>query len=460
MSTEKKPWSGRFSASTDELMEQFNASIGFDRKLLELDVAGSVAYARALHKAGVLTAEEVERLVQGLQQAKEDLLSDKTHLRPALEDIHMAVEQRLTDLVGPLGGKLHTGRSRNDQISLDERLYMRQSVGSLADRIRELQSVLLNSAESYRNVVLPGYTHLQQAQPILLSHYTLSLFWMLERDRGRLENAQERADVLPLGSGALAGSTYAVDREFLARELGFSAISENSIDAVSDRDFLIEFLAAVSILMMHLSRFCEDLIIWSSREFGFVVLDDAFATGSSMMPQKKNPDSLELIRGKCGRVYGDLMSLLTTMKGVPLTYAKDMQEDKEPVFDAAETAEVCLRVFARVWETMSIHPDRMRAAIDDQVLSTDLADYLVKQGVSFRESHHLVGVLVRQTEQDGGKLASLRLEDLQRHSEKFQKDVLELLSPESSLCARNIPGGTGNRAVEEQIKKARAALSR
>ena len=454
----QKLWSGRFNAATDELMERFNASIGFDRKLLEVDVAGSVVYAQALHKAGVLEAGEVERLIEGLQQVRQEISAPGCKLGPELEDIHMAVETRLPQIVGALGGKLHTGRSRNDQVSLDERLYLRQAVLSLQQQIRHLQADLLQVAEKFASVVLPGYTHLQQAQPILFSHYVLSLFWMLERDKGRLEDSWKRADFLPLGAGALAGSTFPLDREFMARELGFSQVSPNSLDAVSDRDFLLECLAALSIIMMHLSRFCEDLIIWSSAEFGFVELDDAFATGSSMMPQKKNPDSLELIRGKSGRVYGDLISLLTTMKGIPLTYAKDMQEDKEPFFDAFETTQISLEVFAGVWETLELHPERMEQVIDGYVLATDLADYLVRQGMAFRDAHHVIGGLVRKAVAAGKALTALDLYELRKHSDQFGEDVVELLDVRHSLALRNIAGGTGPDAVQVQLQQARALM--
>ena len=454
-----KPWGGRFSSATDDLMERFNASIGFDRKLLDVDVAGSVAYARALHRAGILTADELQRILEGLERVREDLQADETLLGNELEDIHMAVERRLTDLIGTLGGKLHTGRSRNDQVSLDERLYLKVAIASVQERVRALQTVLADSAETYLDVVLPGYTHLQPAQPILFAHYALSLFWMLDRDHGRLKDTWARADILPLGSGALAGTTFPIDRQYLAEELGFGSISENSVDAVSDRDFVLEAVFSLSILMMHLSRFCEDLIVWSSREFGFVELDEAFSTGSSMMPQKKNPDSLELIRGKCGRVYGDLMGLLTTMKGIPLTYSKDMQEDKEPLFDAVETARISLEVFAGVWSSMSLNPERMEAAIDGQTLATDLADYLVGKGMSFREAHGVVGGLVRKTETEGRTLASLNGDELSRACDLFSSDAINLLDVRRSLESRNIPGGTGPQAVAHQLERARGILA-
>lgn len=458
-SRSEKPWGGRFGAATAELMERFNASIGVDRKLLEVDVAGSVAHARALERVGVLTADECGRLVEGLSRVRDEMAAPGYGFSPRLEDIHMAVETRLTELIGPLGGRLHTGRSRNDQVALDERLYLRHAVAGLQARLGHLQQVLLDSAEAHFGVVLPGYTHLQQAQPILFSHYALSLFWMLDRDRGRLADTWKRADCLPLGAGALAGSAYPLDRQFLAQELGFSRVSANSLDAVSDRDFLLECLAALAILMMHLSRFCEDLIIWSSQEFGFVELDDAFATGSSMMPQKKNPDSLELVRGKTGRVYGDLVGLLTTMKGIPLTYAKDMQEDKEPFLDALETVQDCLEVFAGAWETLQLRPARMEAAIDSGVLATDLADYLVRRGMPFREAHHAVGRLVRWALEQGKQLTGLSLQELQAHSDAFAADALDVLDVRHSLGLRNIEGGTGPEAVRQQLEQARAGLA-
>jgi len=459
MSEKDKLWGGRFGKATAELMERFNASIGFDRKLLEMDIAGSLVHARALERAGVLTSEELARISEGLEQVRAEFSASGHAFSAGLEDIHMAVEHRLTALIGPVGGKLHTGRSRNDQVNLDERLYLRTGIALIQGRLRQLQGVLADSAEAHLEVILPGYTHLQQAQPILFGHYALALFWMLERDHGRLGDTWKRADLLPLGAGALAGSAYPVDRQFMARELGFSGVTPNSLDTVSDRDFLLEAMAALSILMMHLSRFCEDLILWSSQEFGFVELADAFSTGSSMMPQKKNPDSLELVRGKTGRVYGDLFALLTTMKGLPLTYAKDMQEDKEPLFDAFESVQDCLEVFAGAWATMQLRPARMEAAVDDAALATDLADYLARRGVPFREAHHAVGRLVRFALEAGRPLRGLTLEELRSHSPAFEKDALGLLDLRHSLSLRNIEGGTGPQAVRDQLAQARAALA-
>ena len=459
MTRVETPWGGRFQEGPDALMERFNASIGFDRRLLEVDIAGSKAYARALHRTDLLDAAELAEITVGLEAVLQEFSAPDCLLPDALEDIHMAVEKRLTELIGPVGGKLHTGRSRNDQINLDERLYLRVSIEALQGRIRQLQGVLLASAEQHEAVVLPGYTHMQQAQPVLFAHYALSLFWMLERDWGRLADTWRRADYMPLGSGALAGSTFAIDRTFLARELGFSQVTPNSLDAVSDRDFLLETLASLSILMMHLSRFCEDLIVWSSAEFGFVELSDHFSTGSSMMPQKKNPDSLELVRGKTGRVYGSMVALLTTMKAVPLTYSKDMQEDKEPLFDALETVDICLEVFAGAWQGMQVRGERMEKKVDSMALATDLADYLVRQGMPFRDAHRVVGNLVAGALADGRVLTDFNLAELQSHSEQFGEDALALLDVRHSLSLRNIEGGTGPQAVAEQLQKARRILA-
>ena len=459
MTRVETPWGGRFQEGPDALMERFNASISSDRRLLEVDIAGSKAYAKALHRADMLDAAELAEITVGLEAVLQEFSAPDCLLPDALEDIHMAVEKRLTELIGPVGGKLHTGRCRNDQINLDERLYLRVSIEALQGRIRQLQGVLLASAEQHEAVVLPGYTHMQQAQPVLFAHYALSLFWMLERDWGRLADTWRRADYMPLGSGALAGSTFAIDRTFLARELGFSQVTPNSLDAVSDRDFLLETLASLSILMMHLSRFCEDLIVWSSAEFGFVELSDHFSTGSSMMPQKKNPDSLELVRGKTGRVYGSMVALLTTMKAVPLTYSKDMQEDKEPLFDALETVDICLEVFAGAWQGMQVRGEQMEKKVDPMALATDLADYLVRQGMPFRDAHRVVGNLVAGALADGRVLTDFNLAELQSHSEQFGEDALALLDVRHSLSLRNIEGGTGPQAVAEQLQKARRILA-
>ncbi|HJN30507.1 MAG TPA: argininosuccinate lyase, partial [Candidatus Latescibacteria bacterium] len=423
MSTSDKPWGGRFGTSTAQLMERFNASIGFDCRLMEVDIAGSCAYARTLTRAGLLTADECAQIIDGLEKVRDEMREPSYEFADHLEDIHMAVETRLTELIGPVGGKLHTGRSRNDQVNLDERLYLRTAIAATVGRIRQLQQVLVDFAADHTETILPGYTHLQQAQPILLAHYGLSLFWALDRDAQRLTDAADRADVLPLGSGALAGSAFPLDRSFMAQELGFSRVSPNSLDAVSDRDYFLEALSALSITIIHLSRYCEDIILWSSAEFGFVELDDAYSTGSSMMPQKKNPDSLELVRGKSGRIVGGLVSLLMTMKGLGLTYGKDLQEDKEPVFDAFDTIDDCLDVFTASWATMKVNVDRMESSIDAGALATDLADYLVRKGVPFRDSHHIIGQIVRSMLDEKRLLTDLTAEDLHNFDPHFEADA-------------------------------------
>ena len=458
MAKPDKLWSGRFSKPTGLDMERFNASIGFDQRLYRVDIQGSRAYAEALERIGVFTPEERDKVVEGLLQVEQEIEVGQLSMTPDLEDIHTAVETRLFEIIGPLAGKLHTGRSRNDQVALDERLYLREAIAQTIDLIDRLQAGVLDSAEEHLDIVMAGYTHLQQGQPIRFSHYEMALFWMLDRDRGRFVDCGNRADAMPLGSGALAGSAYPLDREALASELGFSRITENSIDAVSDRDFILEYLSASAILLGHLSRFSEDLIIWSSSEFGFVALDEAYCTGSSMMPQKKNPDALELVRGKTGRVYGNLISLLTVMKGIPLTYAKDMQEDKEPLFDTVDTVCSVLEVVAGAWETLRVRPERINSQMDGMILATDLADYLARKGLPFRECHGIVGRLVRSASEMGKRLEELNLETLRTASDTFGPDVSDLLSPEKSTSRRELRGGTGKRAVTQQISEARRVL--
>ena len=456
----EKPWSERFDKPSDRLMEQFNASIGFDRRLYRVDIAGSRAQAKALAMIGVLNSQELDCVLKGLDQVEAETAEGRLSMGEHLEDIHMAVEARLIQIVGDVGGKLHTGRSRNDQVALDERLYLREAARDTIAGIDRMQAVLVDFADRHIDALMPGYTHLQQAQPVRLSHYTMALFWMLDRDRGRFMACSDRADAMPLGSGAFAGSAYPVDRKFLASELGFSRITENSIDAVSDRDYLLEYMSAAAILMGHLSRFCEDLIVWSSSEFQFVELDDGYSTGSSMMPQKKNPDSLELIRGKTGRVYGNLMSLLTVMKGLPLTYSKDLQEDKEAFFDTVDTINQVLAVFAGAWETMTVLTGRMREALDGTVVATDLADYLVRKGLPFRETHRIVGRLVRKALSEGRRLDELDLPTLRSECELIEADVGESLHAEDSVNRRELDGGTGYQAVLAQIRSGRQLLSR
>ena len=403
-------WGGRFTAETDALMRRFGDSIRFDQQLYAVDIRGSIAYAQAIRDVGVITPEECARLIEGLQQVQQEFETGAFEIQAGDEDIHTAVERRLGELLGPVAGKLHTGRSRNDQVATDLRLYVMELAASLRSVLEELQEALVEQAQAHLGVLMPGYTHLQQAQPVRFSHWLLSFFWKFQRDRERLEEVAEHAAVLPLGAGALAGMPLAAARQALAEALGFSRPAENSMDAVSDRDYVVEFLTWAALTQTHLSGLAEDLVLWSSREFGFVEVADAYATGSSLMPQKKNPDSLELMRGKSGRMVGHLTGLLTTLKGLPSTYDKDLQEDKEALFDAAETLALELPVAAGVIRTLTIDPQRMAQALDEGMLATDLADYLVQHGVPFRESHHLVGQAVRQAEAAGVSLKALDLE--------------------------------------------------
>ncbi len=439
-------------------MERFNASIGFDIRLYEADIEGNLAQAAALRRAGVLTADEWAEIVLGLHQVRREIANGTYRPGVETEDIHMAVEARLTQLIGPAGGKIHTGRSRNDQVALDVRLFVRRELRELDAIIARLQRAVVDRAEHEIDTFLPGYTHLQQGQPIRFGHYLMALFWMLRRDRERMRDARARADRMPLGAGALAGSAFPVDREFLCKRLGFTASTENSIDTVTDRDYLAEAVFATAQFVTHLSRFAEDWIIWSSREFGFIELDDAYSTGSSMMPQKKNPDSLELIRGKTGRVYGDLMTLLTIQKGLPLTYGKDLQEDKEPLFDALDTARDCALVFTGVIETMKVRRNRMREALDANLYATDLADALVRRGVPFREAHHIVGGLVGTAVARGMGITELPWDEFEKASTHFRKEDIARLTPESSTDARSVSGGTARQSVIDQLSAARRWL--
>jgi argininosuccinate lyase len=454
-----KLWGGRFEKEMDALLETFNASIGFDWRLYEADIRGSIAYARALGRLGLLTGAEVSTLVEGLAQVKEEFDAGAFAYQPADEDIHTAVERRLYELKGEVAGKLHTGRSRNDQVATDVRLYLMARIPVLREHLRGLQAAIVEVASEHLDVLMPGYTHLQPAQPILFSHWLMAFFWMLERDVDRLSDLADRVSVMPLGSAALAGHTFGLDRDALASELGFNRVSENSLDGVADRDFVAETLFWAALLQTHLSRMAEDLIIYASSEFGFVELDDAFSTGSSIMPQKKNPDALELARGKTGRLVGNLVGLLTTLKGIPSAYDKDLQEDKEPLFDTLDTLEVELPVLAGVIETLEVRKERMAAALQDELLATDLADYLVRKGIPFRESHHQIGRVVRAAAERDCGLRSLPLEVYREISPKFEADIYELLEFEASVSARDVVGGTARSSVERQLERARAILS-
>jgi argininosuccinate lyase len=453
-------WGGRFETQTDELMRRFNDSIRFDRRLYQADVQGSVAYARALARAGLITVQERDHLIAGLEQVRAEFDAGDLEIKPGDEDIHTAVERRLGELLGPAAGKLHTGRSRNDQVSADLRLYLLEQMAVLDEALRRLQVALVEQAEAHLPALMPGYTHLQPAQPLLFSHWLMSYFWRFQRDRERLADAARRTSVCPLGAGALAGNPFPVDRRTLAADLDFAAVAENSIDAVSDRDYAVEFLAWAALLQVHLSQLAEDLILYSSREFGFVRIDQAYATGSSLMPQKLNPDALELLRGKSGRMIGHLTGLLTTLKGLPSAYNKDLQEDKEALFDAIDTLAIELPIAAGVVRTLQMNAGRMAAALDDAMLATDLADYLVRRGVPFRTSHHLVGQAVRRAEELGVALKGLDLAEYQAIHPAFAENVYEVFDFQRSVAARDVEGSTAPNAVRAQIEKAKALLTR
>jgi argininosuccinate lyase len=453
-----KLWGGRYTGATDDLMWRFNASIGFDQRLAQVDIEGSMAYARALGRAGVLMQEEVDTLISGLEQVAAEFREETFSFAPTDEDIHTAVERRLTELVGPVGGKLHTGRSRNDQVATDVRLYLMGELSQLGELLRNVQRCIVSTAKEHLQVIMPGYTHLQPAQPIRFSHWLLSFFWMLERDHERLMELSERVAVCPLGAGALAGNAYGIDRQELARDLGFSGITENSVDAVSDRDMVLETLSWGALLATHLSRLAEDLVLWSSPAYGFVCMDERYTTGSSIMPQKRNPDSMELVRGKTGRLVGNLTQMLVVSKGIPSTYDKDLQEDKEPLFDTLDTLEMVLPVVAGVIDTLKIDAQAMGEALDEAMLATDLADYLVKKGVPFRQAHELVGQAVLASEDQGVTLGELDYAIFRDISEVFERDVYDLFDFEASLEARDVTGGTSRSAVVEQIEKARGIV--
>ncbi|NLG51315.1 MAG: argininosuccinate lyase [Chloroflexi bacterium] len=456
----KTLWGGRYRGVTDELMWAFNASIAYDRRLAQVDIRGSMAYARALERAGVLPHEEVRAITDGLQLVADEFDRGEFRFAPTDEDIHTAVERRLGEMIGPVAGKLHTGRSRNDQIATDIRLFLMDELAALGDALRHAQSSIVAQAERHLHVLMPGYTHLQPAQPVRFSHWLLSYFWMLERDYQRMADLLRRVAVCPLGAGPLAGNAYGIDREALARDLGFNGVTENSMDAVSDRDMLLETLSWAAILGTHLSRLAEDLILWSTAEFGFVLLDERYTTGSSIMPQKRNPDSMELVRGKSGRLTGNLMRLLTVVKGIPSTYDKDLQEDKEPLFDTLDTLEMLLPIVAGVVETLQVNEDKMRAALVEGLLATDLADYLVRRGVPFREAHGLVGQAVLQSEERGVPLSKLPYEVYQAISPAYGPDLYAALDYEASVEARNMRGGTALEAVREQLERAQAILAK
>lgn len=455
----KKLWGGRFEKTAEEWVDDFGASIHFDQQLVEEDIEGSLAHVTMLGKCGILTEDETSKIKDGLHTLLEKAKKGEFEFSVQYEDIHLNIEKHLIDLIGPVGGKLHTGRSRNDQVATDMHLYLRNQVNEIVEGIKALQQALVKQAELHVETVMPGYTHLQRAQPVSFAHHLLAYFWMLHRDYERMQESLKRINVSPLGAGALAGTTFPIDREYTAELLGFDHVYYNSLDAVSDRDFILEFLSHSSILMMHLSRFCEELILWSSSEFNFIEIDDTFATGSSIMPQKKNPDMAELIRGKTGRVYGSLFGLLTVMKGTPLAYNKDFQEDKEGMFDAVKTVKGSLKIFAGMIDSLRVKTDVLEKTVkSDFSNATELADYLATKGMPFREAHEVVGKLVLTCIQKGIYLLDLSMDDYKQASELFEEDIYKVLEPKTVVERRNSLGGTGFNQVKKAINKAKEVL--
>ena len=452
-------WGGRFKKEINKEMKEFTSSISFDKNLAVYDIAGSIAHAKMLGKCNIISPEESQKIVAALEEILKDVQKNGWSISEEAEDIHTWVENNLKEKIGDIAGKLHTARSRNDQVALDERLYLKEEVHKIQDLLKDLQASLLLIAEKNIDVIMPGYTHLQHAQPILFSHHLLAYFHKFNRDKGRMKDLFKRMDVLPLGSAALAGTSFPIDREYVAKKLNFSMISENSLDAVSDRDFILEFLSASAILMMHLSRLSEEIILWSSKEFDFIELDDSFCTGSSIMPQKKNPDAAELIRGKTGRVYGNLINLLTTMKALPLVYNHDMQEDKEPLFDTVSTLEKSLFLMSKMIKTMHINKEKMeKSTKGDFSTATELADCLAKKDLSFREAHKLVGKIVLYCLENKKNLEDLTFSELKSFHESFDKKTLEILKPQSAIDAKDSIGGTSLKRVKESIQKAKQIL--
>lgn len=455
MATKKnKMWDGRFSKPSDKLMEQFNNSLSVDKAFIEEDITGSKAWSSALQKYGVLSPDELSQIHTGLDSILAKYKNGTLEFEDSDEDIHMAVERLLGEEAGDVADKLHTGRSRNDQVATDFRLFVKNRLSDVSSSILELQKALLFRAEEDKDIIIPGYTHYQQAQPLSLAHYWLSFFFLLDRDRVRVNNSISGADKMPLGSGAIAGSGFAVDRDFLADELGFSTISDNSIDGVAARDFVLDAIHTIASTGISISRYAEDLIVWSTREFGYIELDDAWSTGSSMMPQKKNPDSLELIRGKSGRLLGNYTRFATTLKGIGLSYFKDLQEDKEPFIDSYEQIILVMDVFVQVLRTLSVKKKNISNSLDPFLLATDLADYLVRKNLPFRKAHHVVGAIVGHCVKSGDELNKLSLDKLNEFSPLFEKDVLSLFNWETALNGRDIPGGTGPKSVSAQLSKA------
>ena len=456
---EEKPWKGRFTAATDQLVEEYTESVSFDQRLYEVDIQGSKAHASMLARVGVLTSSECDAIVAGLDQILADIEKGNFSWSQTLEDVHMNIEARLTERIGDVGKKLHTGRSRNDQVATDIRLYLRQGIDGLSKDMRVLIESLLDLAEREYDTIMPGFTHLQVAQPITFGHHMMAWVEMFLRDLGRLSDCRKRMNVMPLGAAALAGTTFPIDRNFTAEQFGFNVPAENSLDAVSDRDFAMEFISVASIIMIHLSRMSEELIIWSSAQFAFIDISDAYCTGSSIMPQKKNPDVAELTRGKSGRVIGNLMTILMIMKGQPLAYNRDNQEDKEPLFDSLDTVTAAIRVFAGMVPQLSVRSDNMlKAASQGFSTATDLADYLVRKGIPFRDAHEVVGKAVQAAEQAGCDLADMSLDELKRFSDQIEEDVFDVLTLEGSVSARDHIGATAPGQVLAAIKRTRELM--
>ncbi|SJZ84439.1 argininosuccinate lyase [Garciella nitratireducens] len=450
-----KLWGGRFQKETAGIMDRFNASIPFDQKLYKHDIMGSIAHAKMLGKSGIISQEESEKIIEGLEEIRKDIENGKVEFKIEYEDIHMNIETLLIERIGEVGKKLHTARSRNDQVAVDIRLYIREEIEKISELLWDLLQIFVSLSKDHVDTIMPGYTHLQRAQPINLGYYFMAYFQMFQRDFQRVLDCKKRLNVLPLGAGALAGTTYFTDREFLAKELGFDRICENSMDAVSDRDFVIEFISSGSMIMMHLSRVCEELVLWSSQEFGFVEMDDGYSTGSSIMPQKKNPDVAELIRGKTGRVYGNLINILTIMKSLPLAYNKDMQEDKLPLFDTVETLKDCLMIFKDMICTMTIKKENMKKATKAGFMNaTDVADYLVSKGVPFRSAHEIVGKMVLYCIDHDKTIEELSLEEFQRFSDKFEKEIIERVQIETCMNSKVSQGSTSKENVLKMIENA------
>ena len=447
-----KLWGGRFSKQTDKAVDDFNSSIRFDARMYAQDIAGSIAHAKMLGKQGIIPKEDSELIIKTLGEIKEDIENGNVEFEIDAEDIHMNIETILISRIGDAGKKLHTGRSRNDQVALDVRMYLRHETDEISAMLKELRGILLGIAERNIDTIMPGYTHLQKAQPITLAHHIMAYYEMFRRDGERLNDCRGRINVMPLGSGALAGTTYPLDREFVAEQLGFDGVTRNSLDGVSDRDFVCELAFDLSMIMTHLSRFSEEIILWSSNEFGFIELDDAYSTGSSIMPQKKNPDVAELVRGKSGRVYGSLMGLLTMMKGLPLAYNKDMQEDKEQIFDAVDTVKMCLPVFGRMLDTMTVRRDRMlNGAKGGFTNATDVADYLVKRGLPFRDAHGVVGRMVAYCIENDTVIDALSMEEMKSFSPLIEDDIYDAISLETCVNQRKLIGGPAMETVKAVI---------